>query len=84
MKERFGDLRRRDRPTNNIRDAGSHQNIRADFPGLAVTDTEGAFCDAQRCAASREGKLLCATRDHLTPIGSRYLVGRIAPQLALE
>lgn len=44
------------------------------FPRVVFFDLRSGLCDAQACHASGRGELWYASRDHLTPAGSRQAV----------
>jgi len=47
---------------------------RKEFPSVIFVNSSEYFCDDEQCYGNKDGTLLYATRDHLTPNGSRYLV----------
>jgi peptidoglycan/LPS O-acetylase OafA/YrhL len=53
------------------------------FPNVIFSNTEEIFCDADRCYGVKNNVLLYASRDHLSPDGSRYFVSHISKLLTL-
>lgn len=51
------------------------------FPEVEFFDLKSALCDKQRCRASGGGELWYASRDHLTPAGSKRVAQALAPVL---
>lgn len=54
------------------------------FPEVNFTRAENAFCDASKCYGSRNNSPLYASRDHLTPLGSKYFIAPIADSLSVD
>lgn len=53
------------------------EKYRVLYPAFHFAYASDALCDATTCFGSRDGRLLYATRDHLTPDGSRFLINAI-------
>lgn len=51
------------------------------FPEVEFVDLKSALCDKQRCRASGGGELWYASRDHLTPAGSKRVAQALVPVL---
>jgi hypothetical protein len=51
------------------------------YPKVIFTDTLELFCDDAFCYGAKEGRLLYATRDHLTPEGSTFFIRGISESL---
>ncbi|MGO8754532.1 MAG: acyltransferase family protein [Gallionellaceae bacterium] len=51
------------------------------FPSVDFIDTSNIFCGQDKCSGIMNGTLLYATRDHLSPSGSRFLLNAIAPNI---
>ena len=49
-------------------------------PDLRVVDPTDALCDAQRCRAVIDGRLMYLDDNHLSPDGSKYVWARIQPR----
>lgn len=52
-------------------------HYRAQYPSVFFTYASDAFCDQKTCFGYKDGQLLYASRDHLTPFGSLYLINSI-------
>lgn len=50
------------------------------FPGRLA----GGFIGERKCYGSRNNSPLYASRDHLTPLGSKYFIARIADSLSVD
>lgn len=56
-------------------------NLGKKYNNLVIIDFSKELCNENECFASKNGKLLYATQDHLTPYGSRYLMNKVAEQI---
>ena len=54
---------------------------KAAFPAVKFINAANYLCDDNKCNILVENRLLYSTRDHLTTYGSKYLVGRMMPEL---
>jgi peptidoglycan/LPS O-acetylase OafA/YrhL len=48
------------------------------FPSVVFIDSSEVLCDDKICSGFKNGSLLYATRDHLTPTGSKLLLNHFA------
>lgn len=75
-----------DLPRKNVMERNSAhyrllENYKARHPNLIIASIPDALCTESVCRGVIDGMLLYASRDHLSPAGSEYVVNRIWPAI---
>lgn len=76
------DITRAQYASRNAEFLGLIARYREKYPTVAFVSSAEALCDGTTCYGYRDGKLLYSSRDHLSPDGSRLVLGRVAPLLS--
>ena len=51
------------------------------YPNIHYVSASDILCDDTYCYGVKDGNLLYASRDHLSPYGSNYLINAISPDI---
>jgi len=57
--------------------------VKSTFPSVKFIETAKYLCKEKKCTILKDGRLLYATRDHLTTYGSRYLMHHLKKELGI-